>query len=217
MNDVLNTYVIWGGAGQAKVVRPILARSGHCVVAVFDNGIKRSPFADVPFLGGDPEFARSRDRYAGYGFMVAIGGRHGRVRTDISRSLREAGLVPLRAIHHTAFIADSASLGEGCQILPLAAICEEAVVGDYSIVNTKASVDHECRIGIGVHIMPGATLAGLVEVHDYATIGSGAVILPRLRIGTGATVGAGAVVTKDVRDNCTVIGCPAREIPKDIV
>ena len=47
-------------------------------------------------------------------------------------------------------------------------------------------------------------------VADGASIGSGATILGGLRIGERALVGAGAVVTRDVPDDATVAGNPAK-------
>ncbi len=49
-------------------------------------------------------------------------------------------------------------------------------------------------------------------VKKGATIGSNATIVPGITIGENAVVGAGAVVTKDVPDNTTVVGNPARPI-----
>lgn len=48
-------------------------------------------------------------------------------------------------------------------------------------------------------------------VKRGASIGVGSVILPGLTIGENAIVGAGSVVTHDVPDGATVVGCPARE------
>lgn len=50
------------------------------------------------------------------------------------------------------------------------------------------------------------------RVKKRASIGSGATILPGITIGEGAMIGAGSVVTKDVPDNATVVGNPARII-----
>ena len=100
----------------------------------------------------------------------------------------------------------------GSQILAHATVCVDTIIGESCIINTGASVDHECKIGNGVHICPGVKMAGCIVIEDYATIGTGAVILPQIKIGTGATVGAGAVVIRDVEPNTIVVGNPAKVI-----
>jgi acetyltransferase-like isoleucine patch superfamily enzyme len=45
-----------------------------------------------------------------------------------------------------------------------------------------------------------------------ASIGNNATLLPGIVIGKFAVVGAGSVVTKDVLENTTVVGVPAKAI-----
>ena len=78
------------------------------------------------------------------------------------------------------------------------------------IVNTSASIDHECKIGNGVHIMGGVAIAGRVTIGNYVTIGTQATILPDITIEDGAYIGAGSVVTKNVKKNHIVAGNPAK-------
>jgi UDP-2-acetamido-3-amino-2,3-dideoxy-glucuronate N-acetyltransferase len=52
-------------------------------------------------------------------------------------------------------------------------------------------------------------------IKKGAVIGSNATLLPVV-IGENAEVGAGAVVTKDVPDNCIVVGNPARVVKKKV-
>lgn len=49
-------------------------------------------------------------------------------------------------------------------------------------------------------------------IGDNVKICGGAIVIGRISIGNNVTVGAGAVVTKDVPDNCVVVGNPARII-----
>ncbi|MGN0151057.1 MAG: DapH/DapD/GlmU-related protein [Wujia sp.] len=51
-----------------------------------------------------------------------------------------------------------------------------------------------------------------ISIGDNVWIGNGVTILPGVRIGKGSVIGAGSVVTKDVPDNCIVVGNPARII-----
>lgn len=82
------------------------------------------------------------------------------------------------------------------------------------IVNTGASVDHDCKIGDFVHIAPHATVLGGVEIGEGTWVGAGAVIKQYLKIGANCMIGAGAVVIADVPDGTTVVGVPAREIKR---
>ncbi len=68
-----------------------------------------------------------------------------------------------------------------------------------------------------VTVEPAAPLVALrpVTIGDHAWIGGSAVILGGISIGEGAIVGAGAVVTRDVPDNTTVVGNPARAIKRN--
>jgi sugar O-acyltransferase (sialic acid O-acetyltransferase NeuD family) len=211
--EQMKKCIVWGGTGQAKMIRPILEREGYRIAAVFDDDSTiASPFPDIPFAGGWNEFLRQRQSL-GYdmAFAVAIGGDRGRDRCAIGERLKREGLTPLTLIHATAHVGVSAAIGEGSQILPMAAVCEEAQIGSFCIVNTKASVDHESILGSGVHVMPGATVAGAVHIGNFVTIGSNATILPRVSIADGAVIGAGAVVTRDVGENAVIVGVPGRE------
>lgn len=196
------------------MVRPIIERAGYSIVAIFDNDpLVVSPFQGIPLVGGRDEFLSYRACLKlDTKFVVAVGGNHGRARCELSEMLISEELSPLTLVHPTAHVAETAQLGEGTQVLPMSALCEEARVGRCCIINTNASVDHESILGDGVHIMPGATVAGAVEIGNFATIGSNATVLPRVRIGEGALIGAGAVVTKDVASSSVVAGVPARVV-----
>ena len=209
----MKDLIIWGAAGQARVLREALAASEFRLIAIFDNRPLPSPFEDVPIFQGEQGFfdwLAGASNQNGLHGCVAIGGAHGADRLALQKWLEERGIIPLTVIHPRAFVASNADIGEGSQILAMAAVCANAKLGRSVIINTSASVDHGCIVGDGVHIAPGAHIAGEVEIGKHAFIGAGAVVLPGVRIGHDAVVGAGATVVSDVLSNQTVIGTPAR-------
>ena len=209
MSDV----IFWGATGQAKVLNEALSGTNFRLVALVDNRDIVSPFADIPVLRGKEGLDAWLDERGGIANVfgaVAIGGGRGRDRLELIQFFRTRGLAILTIIHRTAFVASSAHVDEGSQILAQAAVCTHARLGAGVIVNTAASIDHDCILGNGVHIAPGARVAGEVIIEDGAFIGAGAVILPRIHIGADSIVGAGAIVTKNVQPGTVVIGNPAR-------
>lgn len=210
---MLKPIIFWGASGHAKVLHEFIGSIGYELVAVFDNQVGVPPlFADVPLYHGHEGFEKwwQHGTKPSAACLVAIGGDKGRDRLEIQHFLATRSLIPIVAIHPTAFVAANATVGKGSQVLAQAAVAVEAKLGEACIVNTRASVDHECVLGDGVHVAPGATLAGCVRAGDFSLIGAGAIILPRITIGKNVVVGAGAVVTKDVPDNKIVFGNPAR-------
>lgn len=213
VNELPPKMVLWGGTGQAKVLRPIIEHYGSSVVAVIDDtaGLK-SPFDNVEIYHGYEQLKpwideQNKDKI---GFCIAIGNPHGDVRIKLHDFLIKKGLTAVKIAHPTAWIAKNATVNSGSQFMAGAIVNEEAVIGRQCIINTNASVDHECILDDGVELAPAATLCGCVHVGINSWICAGATVLPRVKIGAGAIVGAGAVVTKDVPDGMTVMGVPAK-------
>lgn len=220
MNNHVNQFppqvILWGGTGQAKVVRPIIEHYGSKVVAVFDDTPDLPPpFPDIPLHFGEAGFRKwilAHPNRSEIGFCIAIGNPHGRVRIRLHDLLISEGLRAVTIAHPSAQIAPNASIGEGCQLMAGAIVNPEAHLGRQCIINTKASVDHECSLGDGVELAPGVTLCGIVHLGINAWICAGATVLPRINIGADAIVGAGAVVIRDVPPGTKVVGVPAKRM-----
>ena len=144
--------------------------------------------------------------------IVTIGDNS--IRRRIFELATQRGARMTIAKHPSAIVARDARVHDGSMICAGVVINTQAVIGANAIINTAASVDHHCRIGDHVHLAPGVRLGGDVEVGEGALVGIGAVVLPGKRIGAWATVGAGAVVIDDVAPNATVVGVPAKRIPR---
>jgi len=208
--DKTSRTFIWGGRSQLRIAIIILSVMGRKPDYVYD------PTLDKMDFNIDGKFTNKPNLKSEYlklsdAFYVAIGGNHGEQRCEIANELELTHrLTPLSLQHPKSYICQTAEIGRGLMAMPGSIIHSHTKIGNFCIVNTNASVDHECEIGHGVHIMGGSVVTGRVKIDDYATIGSNATILPDLHIGKGSFVGAGAVVTRDVKAGEIVVGIPAK-------
>lgn len=77
------------------------------------------------------------------------------------------------------------------------------IINKYSVIGKNCTIYHEVTIGAIENGLPP-------KIGDNVYIGCGAKVLGHIRIGNNVKIGAGAVVVKDVPDNATVVGVPAR-------
>jgi len=168
----------------------------------------------VPLLGQDDEIDTIIERHRATHFIVAIGSLRGGggLRPALFHKLSSMGLAPFTAIHPTAAVARSATVGAGSIVMAGAVLQPGVAVGENAIVNTRASIDHGCRIGDHAHIAPGVTCSGDVSVGTNAFIGAGAIIVQGIGIGDNATIGAGSVVLADCAAGGVYVGSPARRL-----
>lgn len=112
--------------------------------------------------------------------------------------------------HPTCYYSQDVVIAEGAQLLARSTVLTGAKIGCNTIINTSASIDHDCDIGNHVHIAPGVVLSGGVKIGDNCHIGTGAKIIQGIKVGANSLVAAGAVVVSDVPSNSRVAGVPAK-------
>lgn len=206
-----NGIVIVGAGGHAKVVIEILRALGLEVSFCVGGPDAVDTCLDVPVLKGDHWLEVLRSEGSS---RIFIGLGPNRLRLKLAQVALDLGYELINAISPSAVVSPSVKLGTGIVAMAGAIINAEAEIGDLAIINTGATVDHDCKIGRAVHIAPQCGLAGCVEVGDGTFFGIGSRAIPGVRIGEWSVIGAGAVVIKDVPANVTAVGVPAHIVTK---
>ena len=85
-------------------------------------------------------------------------------------------------------------------------------MGDFTIINTKAAIDHDGTMMRFSSLAPGVTAGGNVTIGEFSAISIGASIKHNISIGNHAVIGAGSVVLNNCNNNVIMYGVPAKEI-----
>ena len=202
--------IVLGAGGHAAVVVDTLLDCGMRLLGLVDPAppAGRDAILGVQVLGDESVL----ERYSPQDLQLAngVGGATGaEARRAAYERLAGRGFRFVTVVHRFAYVARGAALADGVQVMAGAIVQPFAAIGPNTIVNTRASIDHDCVVGAHVHIAPGATLSGGVSVGDGAHVGVGATVKQGVTIGAGALVAAGAVVIRDVAAGARVMGVPA--------
>ncbi|MBW3466426.1 acetyltransferase [Arthrospiribacter ruber] len=189
--------VIVGASGHGKVIFEIV-KGREPVEAFYDDSPPCQFLFDVPVKKLDIELWTKKK--AG---IVAIGDNSSRERI-VKRIGNKMDFVNI--IHDSAIVSAYAQIGEGCVMMERSILKVGSELGNHVIVNTAASIDHDCILGDFVHIAPGAILCGGVYIGKGTLVGAGSVLLPGIKIGSRVVIGAGSVVHKDISDGLKWIG-----------
>jgi len=208
----MNTPVlIIGGGGHAKVLIDSLRLCSVPILGIIDADPSKAggECSGIRIIGGD-ESIKSYDPRT-VQLVNAVGSvRQPKVRTAIYQKFKVMGFTFSRVIHPSAIVASDCFLGEGVQIMAGVVIQPGVTIGNNALVNTRATIDHDCRIGDHAHISPGVTLSGGVIVGNGVHIGAGATVIQGVTIGAQSVIGAGSMVIDNIPGNVMAYGVPAK-------
>ena len=204
--------IIIGAGGHAKVLVDLVLASGSEIIGLTDVDASRhgTELLGCLVLGTDDIIAdHDIDKIE---LVVGVGSTApSNLRRNVYERYAMQGYTFQRCIHPSAIIGGEVEIKDGAQIMAGTVIQPGTQIGKNTIVNTRASIDHDCKIGDQVHVAPGVTLGGTVTIGDGAHIGTGSCIIENINIGKDAMIAAGACVVKDVLDGLRMAGVPAQE------
>jgi sugar O-acyltransferase (sialic acid O-acetyltransferase NeuD family) len=209
-----------GGGGHFKVAynialscktkHHIIPKNYYNILGVYDD---EDPSKTLPrgvkYLGKLEQIPIHRIRAF---YFISIG--NNKVREQIFDQLVKLPWMNLEInlIHPSAILPEFGNIGCGNLICAGTVIEPDVLIGNCNIINTNASVNHDCKIGNFVHLAPGTTLCGHVIVEDCTLIGAGTTIIPRITVGSNSTIGSQSNVVKDIPENILAYGNPCQVI-----
>lgn len=204
----MKKLALFGAGGHGKVCASIAEALGYSV-SFFDDTYPNVNSCSKWQVVGNKKQLQTCINDFDFAF-ISIG--NNKIRSVIQNELENFGLIMANLISPTATIHKSVELGKGILVVGNVCINIDSIIADGCIVNTNASIDHDCKLGPYSHVCPGVSIAGEVIVGERSWIGIGSSVIQQISIGNDVIVGAGTSVIKNIPNNVTVVGCPGRII-----
>jgi sugar O-acyltransferase (sialic acid O-acetyltransferase NeuD family) len=216
--------VIFGSSGISKEVAFLVEDiNNHFPVKLFDFvGFvesdpkmvgRKSSIYDI--VSCDRDFAGFAARFPVLGIVLPIG--FPKVKRKIfSNVLADIeNLVFPNLIHPSVSVKrETLDIGVGNIITAGVRLTTSIKIGNFNLFNLNSTVGHDVVIGDFCVINPVATISGGVTIEDDVLVGTGGNVLQNITLKARSTVGAGALVSKEVPEDTTVVGIPAKPLAR---
>jgi sugar O-acyltransferase (sialic acid O-acetyltransferase NeuD family) len=209
----MKKIVLFGGGNQVHYTLDIVEKQGlYKVVGIIDSvhdiGSERFGYK---VIGRQEDIKSLIEEYGIEGGIITIGDNWIRyyVSQQIKNLVKDFEFV--NAIHPSVIIGKNVKIGTGVVAMAGVIINPMAKIGNHTFFATGSQIEHDCTIEDFASVSAGSILGGYVHIKKYSAITLNVTILDRVTIGENSIIGMGSVVTKNVPDNETWIGSPAKQ------
>ncbi|MFD0988648.1 NeuD/PglB/VioB family sugar acetyltransferase [Mariniflexile jejuense] len=214
METQKENIIVFGASGHAKVVIDIIEKENkYTIVGLIDSfKPKNYTILNYKILGTENDLPILMKEFNFKAGIIAIGDNW--IRRQMYDKI--VSVIPefefITAIHPMASIGRNVKVGKGTVIMPGAIANIDCQIGDFCILNTKSSLDHDSVIHKFSSLAPDATVGGNVKIGAYSAICLGARVIQDITIGKHSVIGAAAMVNRDIGDYKMAYGVPAKVI-----
>lgn len=204
---------IYGTGGTGTEVYDMLQMMEHDwqQIVFIDDTKECGEFRGCPNM----PFERFQERYKTdeARVVIAIGEPSGR--EALYKKVKGAGYTLATIVHPSSVILPSVSLGEGCVVKFGALISSDAKLENNVYVQSRAIIGHGVVIHKNSILSSLSYVAGNSEIGEKVFVGIQSCVREKTVVGNNAVIAMGAVVMRDVPENATVMGNPARIVTVD--
>ena len=190
--------VIIGAGGFGREVCWLVKRINQTkqfwqVEGFIDDTIERGELINkIPVLGNLEDLQQCSEKM---GVVCAVG----------SAAIRK------KIIDPSVCFSEDIKMGEGNIICAGTILTTNITLGNFNILNLNCTIGHDVIIEDFVTVYPGVNISGKVVIGNESELGTGAKIIQGKKIINKVVVGAGAVITKDITEQGTYVGVPAKK------
>lgn len=193
------------------VIEILKLRGEYNIIGLIDSfKTKGDKVMEYEILGCEeiiPELMKTHNLHGG---IIAIGDNWTRkkMRDKIITLTKKFKFIS--AIHPFSYLYEGIIIPVGVVVMAGVIVNTDAKIGDFCILNTKASLGHDSEMKSFSSLAPGVTTGGNVVLGVESAVCIGATIVNNISIGDYCVIGASSLVIDDFKNNSLVYGTPAR-------
>jgi sugar O-acyltransferase (sialic acid O-acetyltransferase NeuD family) len=205
----MNRLFILGAGGHTKQVIDIFKQNRYNIAGYFDdfkpkNDIYYGGYRIIDKISNAKNYLEKND-------LLFCGIGDNNIRKKIVNNFSEFKFA--NCISRNTVISDTAKIGVGNYIGHYSNIMPDVSIGNFNIINDGSLIGHDVCIGdnnlIAIYVSCGA----FTKIGNENLLGFGTVVNPtRITIGDNNIIGSGTVITKNIGNDCTVVGVPGKVI-----
>lgn len=194
----MKRIVLLGGGGLALEIAEYM-KAENIIPLGYCSPNKEKQMNSVLEWLGDEKDVHCND----FNYVIASGNMQIRKAMIAFLIKKEANVYSF--ISQRSQVSKLVKIGKGAVVLPFSSISGNAVIGDFLLLNTFASIHHDVEIGANAVLSPGARIPGFCKIADNFFMGLNASLVPGTKIGENVDVSINAYIGKKVSSNMTVI------------
>ena len=162
----MTSLLIIGAGSFSPEVEELARLLGYNDIAFLDDNPSTAFCSPVIGTTADIEGLRSQYDAA----IVALGNNNTRMKYH--EELKRCGYNIPVLTHPTAYVSPTADIAPGCIIRAKVVVSRDVKLGEATILNVGALIDHHVEIGYGCHILMGAVVRNKAKVEPLTRVES---------------------------------------------
>lgn len=203
------TLGIYGSNGTGRELHGMIQMMGN-------NEWERIVFIDDTKEEGETygcprmPYAVFADRYTPNDTKIIIAVGEPKAREFLYNRVKAQKYTLATIVHPSSIVSPNVALGEGCVIRTNCIISDNVKIEDNVYIQSKAIIGHDVVVHKHSVISNFCQVAGNSSVGEKVFMGVHSCVREKTVIGNNVTIAMMSAVMKDVPENATVIGNPAR-------
>ena len=163
--------LVYGSRMFGTVIRSLVDDCGHEFAGFIDD------LHEGPEVRGGFDAVRASHPPSDFACINAVGHNSLDARRAVSERIRGAGYPTPALVHPRAYVARTATVGQGTFVMAMAAVDHGVTLGDDVVVWPTTAVSHDSSIGGNTFLSPASVICGDCRIGRDCFIGAGAVVV----------------------------------------